>query len=222
VRVSRWRSAFSGTSRSTTSVAATSRFFLLVVAALFMGEGVASESGWGTERYLLTRPVTRRRYLVAKIVVGWTLVALSVFVVAAAALVVGAALFGVAPFSFFVVHLSVSQTLARIAAMAALVSFNLLSVGAVALLVAVLAESSAAAVVGAVGFGITSQILDAISALGGMRRFLPTHYWDAWFDLFSIGAPLEGVRNGLLLGAGYSLAILLVAVWIYDNKDITG
>jgi ABC-2 type transport system permease protein len=202
------------------AVAATSRLFLLVVAALFLGEGVSSETTWGTERYVLIRPVTRRRYLLAKVVVGQGLVVAAVVAVAAAALAVGWALFGLEPFVFFGTNMSVSQTLGRIAAMVAFVSYNLLTVGSVGLLVAIVMESSAGAVVGAVGVGITSQILDAISALGDWRRFLPTHYWEAWFDLFRTGAPLAEMRNGVILTTGYSLALLLVAFWIYENKDI--
>lgn len=202
------------------AVAATSHFFLLVVAALFLGEGVASECGWGTERYLLIRPVSRRRYLLAKVVVGQALVTLAVAVVAGAALAVGAVLFGVEPFVFPGIELSVAQTLARIGAMAGYVSFNLLAIGAVAFLVAVIMESSAGAMVTAVGMGIVSQILDAISALGGIRRFLPTHYWEAWADLFRAGAPLDRIQDGLVLGAGYSVATFLIAFWLYESKDI--
>jgi ABC-2 type transport system permease protein len=202
------------------AVAATSRLFLVVVAALFVGEGVASESAWGTERYVLVRPVSRRRYLVAKVVVGHALVTVAVGVVAAAGLVVGAVLFGIEPIAMFGIDLSVGQTLARLAVTVAYVSFDLLVVGAIGLLVAVITESSAAALVGAVGVGITSQILDAITALGAVRRFLPTHYWGAWIDLFRIGTPLEEMRNGVVLGFGYSVAVLLIAFWIYETKDI--
>ena len=202
------------------AVAATSRLFLVVVAALFLGEGVASESAWGTERYLLVRPVSRRRYLVAKVIIGHALVTIAVSVVAVAGLVVGAVLFGIQPIAMFGIDLSVGQTLARLALTIAYVSLNLLVIGAIGLLVAVFTESSAAALVGAVGVGITSQILDAISALGDVRRFLPTHYWGAWIDLFRIGTPLEEMRNGVVLGLGYSVAILLIAFWAYEAKDI--
>ena len=202
------------------AVAATAHLFLVVVAALFIGEGVASECAWGTERYILVRPVSRRRYLAAKIVVGSALVALAVGVVAASGLLAGAVLFGLEPIALFGVNLTVGETLARLAVTIVYVSFDLLVIGAIGLLVAVMTESSAAALVGAVGAGITSQILDAITALGDFRRFLPTHYWEAWIDLFRVGTPLDDMRNGVVLGLGYSVAILLVAFWIYENKDI--
>jgi ABC-2 type transport system permease protein len=203
------------------AVGATSQFFLLVVAALFMGEGISSETGWGTERYLLVRPVARTHYLVTKIAVGLILTALSVAIVALVALAVGAALFGIHAIAFFGVQLTVPQTLARLAAMVALVTFNLGAIGAVGVLVAVTMESSAGAVVTAVGFGITSQILDAISAVGGLRRFLPTHYWDSWLYFFGAGASAADVRSDILIVAGYAVAILMVASWLYDNKDVT-
>lgn len=201
-------------------VAATSHLFLVVIAALFVGESVASECTWGTERYVLVRPVSRRRYLVAKVVVGQALVTLAVGVVASSGLLVGAVLFGLEPIALFGIDLSVSETLGRLAVMVVYVSFDLLVIGAIGLLVAVVTESSAAALVSAVGAGITSQILDAISALGDARRFLPTHYWEAWIDLFRVGTPLEEMRSGVVLGLGYSIAILLVAFWIFENKDI--
>jgi ABC-2 type transport system permease protein len=203
------------------SVAATSRFFLLVVTALFVGESLASEAGWGTERYVLIRPVTRSRYLAAKLVVGHGLVIAAVSTVALSGLVTGGLLFGIDRLRLFGLDLSVPQALGRLALTVGYVSFDLLIISALSLLVAVLTESAAGAVITAVGVGVVSQILDAIGALGDIRRFLPTHYWMAWTDLFRAGAQMDGVRDGLILGTAYAGALTLMAFWCYENKDVT-
>lgn len=203
------------------SVAATSRFFLLVVAAMFIGEAVGSESSWGTERFVLIRPVSRFRYLFAKLFVGELLVIAAVTAVAAMGTGVGWALFGLAPLQLGGVELSVGQVLLRIGAMVAYASFGLLTIGAISLAVAVGSGSSAASVVTAVGAGIISQILDAIGALGDARRYLPTHYWDSWISLFQPQANIDGMGTGILLGAGYALSIILFSFWLFQRKDIT-
>ena len=43
-----------------------SGFLLTIIAAMFLGDSVASEASWSTLRYLLAAPVPRRRLLFAK------------------------------------------------------------------------------------------------------------------------------------------------------------
>ncbi|MEK9664465.1 MAG: ABC transporter permease subunit, partial [Candidatus Nanopelagicales bacterium] len=44
-----------------------SGFLLTILAAMFLGDAVASEASWSTLRYLLAAPVPRRRLLRAKV-----------------------------------------------------------------------------------------------------------------------------------------------------------
>lgn len=47
-----------------------SGFLLVIIAAMFLGDTVASEASWSTLRYLLIAPVPRRRLLRVKVTVG--------------------------------------------------------------------------------------------------------------------------------------------------------
>ena len=47
-----------------------SGFLLVIIAAMFLGDTVASEASWSTLRYLLVAPVPRRKLLRTKAVVG--------------------------------------------------------------------------------------------------------------------------------------------------------
>ena len=55
-------------------------------------------------------------------------------------------------------------------------------VAGLAFLLSVSTDSPLGAVGGAVGLIIVSNILDAITALGGWREILPSHWQFAWLD----------------------------------------
>ena len=71
-----------------------------------------------------------------------------------------------------------------------------------AFLLSVLTDAPLGAVGGAVLLSILSQILDQITALGGLRNWLPTHYSLAW-----TGALVDPIRwDDMVRGAFSGLA----------------
>ena len=60
----------SGLNMPLASLLAVSGFLLPVVVSLFAGGAIAEEASWGTLRYLLLRPVSRRRLLATKLAVA--------------------------------------------------------------------------------------------------------------------------------------------------------
>ena len=68
---------------------------------------------------------------------------------------------------------------------------------------------------------ILSNILDAISGLGSLRNWLPTHYSFSWFDALSSSIDW----SAMIRGASYSLILffilLALAVNKFSKKDIT-
>jgi ABC-2 type transport system permease protein len=60
-----------------------SGFLLTIIAAMFLGDTVASEASWSTMRYLLAAPVPRRRFLRAKMIVGLILTAVTLAILIA-------------------------------------------------------------------------------------------------------------------------------------------
>ena len=74
-----------------------STFLLVVIAGLLAGDSVASDSAWGNLRYVLMRPVSRTRLLLAKGAVAAVLIWACVLLVALTALVAGVVAFGAHP-----------------------------------------------------------------------------------------------------------------------------
>ena len=73
---------------------------------------------------------------------------------------------------------------------------------------------------GAVVIVIVANILDAIEALGDLRRLLPTDYGGSWID--ALGTVI--VWEDMAIGVAYSVVVfaILVAVAIvrFDRKNI--
>ena len=74
-----------------------SGFLLVIIAAMFLGDTVASEASWSTLRYLLVAPVPRRKLLRTKAVVGLLLTAIVLLTLVLASWAIGAIAFGTAP-----------------------------------------------------------------------------------------------------------------------------
>jgi ABC-2 type transport system permease protein len=134
---------------------------------------------------------------------------------------IGWASFGWAPVrSPLGTSLSAPQALLRLAVIVGYLAVALLFVAALAFLIGVHTDAPLGAVGGAVLLVIVSNILDAVSALGGVRNFLPTHYLYAWLDTLGTDITWGAMARGALLSVGYS-AVLLLAAWRHFlRKDI--
>lgn len=199
-----------------------SGFLLTIIAAMFLGDTVASEASWSTLRYLLAAPVPRRRLLRTKAIVGLALTALTLVVLVIASWCIGALAFGTAPLTSPIGGtLDAAESWGRLAVVAAYIAVTLLVPAGVAFLMSVLTDVPLGAVGAAVVIVIVANILDAIEALGDLRRLLPTDYGNAWVD--ALGPTI--VWDQMATGAGYAIAVFAlltaVAVLRFDRKDIT-
>ena len=199
-----------------------SGFLLIVIAAMFMGDTVASEANWSTLRYLLVAPVPRRRLLRTKAIVGLILTVVVVKTLVVASWVIGAIAFGTGALaSPFGGVLSQGESLQRLAIISTYIAITLLFTAGFAFLMSVLTDVPLGAVGTAVIVVIIFNILDAIDALGTLRRFFPTDYGGAWVDALN---PVI-VWDEMAIGAAYNVvafAILMaVAILRFDRKDIT-
>jgi ABC-2 type transport system permease protein len=97
----------------------------------------------------------------------------------------------------------------------------LLAVAGLAFYLSVSTDVPLGAVGGAIGIIILSNILDAISGLGSLRNWLPTHYSFSWFDALS--SSIDWTQ--MIRGASYSLILFAIlisrAVIKFNKKDIT-
>lgn len=197
-----------------------SRFMLVIVVALFAGDAIASEASWGNLRALLTRPVSRRRLLGAKLLLSVLLGFVAVLTVVVAGLVAGVIAFGWHSVSFFGIGLSSSALLGHLVVGSLYVAWTLTSVVALAFMVSTMTDAPAGAMLAGVGFYFVSQILDAIDSLGSVRYALPTHYFDSWVDLFHGHGFTSDMTRGVLLQVGYILLFSAIGFWWFRRKDV--
>lgn len=201
---------------------ASSSFLLVVVVALFFGDTVAAEASWSSLRYLLAAPVPRARLLRQKAVVAAALSVAALVLLPVVSLVVGTLAYGagdmVSPTG---VSLDYGPGTVRVLSGALYLAVHLSWVAALAMLLSVSTDAPLGAVGGAVMVSIVSQILDQITALEGLRDFLPTHFDDAWSGLLSDPVDWSGMTRGALSASIYALVLGAAAIWRFQRKDIT-
>jgi ABC-2 type transport system permease protein len=95
-----------------------------------------------------------------------------------------------------------------------------LVVAGLAFLLSVSTDSPLGAVGGAVGLVIVSDILDAVTALGGWRRVLPTHWQFAWLDAMQPQISWGGMLEGAAVSLSYALVLFALAFRHFRAKDI--
>jgi ABC-2 type transport system permease protein len=212
----------SGANFTTFTLFASTGFLLVVIVALFFGDTVASEASWSSLRYLLAAPVPRARLLAQKAIVSTLLSMLALFVLPAVALGVGVVSYGAGD--------ALSPTgeatpfggaVGRLALAVLYLAVHLSWVAMLALLLSVTTDAPLGAVGGTVLLSILSQILDSITALGDLRRYLPTHYAFAWSDLLGGDIVWAEMARGAFSAACYAALFGLLAWRRFTTKDIT-
>jgi ABC-2 type transport system permease protein len=200
-------------------------FFLPIAVAVQAGEAVAGEASTGTLRYLLLRPVGRTRLLVAKLlsVVVYTL--LSVVAVAVTGYVAGVSLLGTSgtltTTTLAGTALTPTDLAWRTGVMVLYIGWSMVGVASVSLLLSTVTDSPLAAALGGLAVLVSSTVLVALDAAGGIRDYLPTRYWLAWVDLFRDPIPWHDLTAGALVQTGY-VVVLLGAAWAnFATRDIT-
>jgi len=197
-------------------------FLLVTVIALFNGDTVASEASWSTLRYLLASPVPRTRLLLQKIKVSLTLSALAVLIMPICAWFVGLVAFGTKPLqSPLGATFTNSVAISRIAIITVYLAISLLFVAGLAFYLSVRTDAPLGAVGVAVGTSILLSILDAITALGNLRDWLPVHYAFSWFD--ALATTIDW--STMIRGASYCFiagtVLYALAINRFAHKDVT-
>jgi ABC-2 type transport system permease protein len=210
--------------------------FLPIAVAVVAGDSIAGEASSGMLRYLLARPVGRTRLLVAKLIALIAYVLVAVVAVAVTSYITGRLLFGNAPVALTsggvttnnVVANSLSGTgltpadvLFRTLGAVAFISVSMLGVGAIALFLSTLTDSSLGAALGALAALIASEVLVALNAASSISPYLPTRYWLAWLDFFRQPILWRDIDRGFAIQGVYVL-VFLAAGWAnFASKDVT-
>jgi ABC-2 type transport system permease protein len=177
---------------------------------------------WATLRYLLALPVPRTRLLVQKMKVSLTLSAIAVLLMPISAWIVGTIAFGTAPLQTPLgATLNNSVALSRIAIMTCYLAISLLFVAGLAFYLSVRTDAPLGAVGVAVGISILLNILDAITALGKIREWLPVHYAFSWFDALATTIDWSIMIRGASYCAISGKIFFALAINRFAHKDIT-
>ncbi len=208
-------------------------FLLPLAVAVFAGEAVAGEAGWGSLRYLLARPVSRGRVLWSKAAVAAVWSAAAVVVAVAVAVAAGVAAFGWRPLVDLDLqhttpfHLAISQlgpwsALGHLALAGLVVGLELTSTFAFTLFLSTLTTRPFSAVAGGVGFGFVSRALDNIPGLHALGPWLPLTdtATTAWAGLFGQPAQVSGAAHLVVVQALYSGAFLVAAALRFTRSDV--
>jgi ABC-2 type transport system permease protein len=196
-------------------------FLLVVPVALFCGDTVASEASWSSLRYLLAAPVPRARLLWSKLAVALTLSLAAMVLLPLVALAVGSVAYGWGP-----LHIPTGGTLSTgtaaerlVIAVAYLFVSQLVTAG-LAFWLSTKTDAPLGAVGGAVGLTIVGNVLDAVTALGHWRDFLPAHWQFAWIDAVQPEPEWSGMAQGTAVSVAYALVLFAAAFRGFTRKDI--
>jgi ABC-2 type transport system permease protein len=111
--------------------------------------------------------------------------------------------------------------IARGGLMVLYIAIHFLWLAGLAMFLSVSTDAPLGAVGGAVLISIVSQILDTITALEGLRNYLPTHYAFAWSDLLSSEIDWSEMARGALSAVLYGSIFTALAIRRFLRKDIT-
>jgi ABC-2 type transport system ATP-binding protein len=199
-------------------------FLLVVVVALFFGDTVAAEASWSSLRYLLAAPIPRARLLRQKAIVAALLSVSALLLLPMTALAVGSLAYGTGDFvSPTGESLPFATAAGRVLLGGLYIAVHLSWVAALALLLSVSTDAPLGAVGGAVMASIVSQILDQITALEGLRNYLPTHYGNAWAALLGQQVDWGDMTRGAFSAVTYATVFGALAVWRFrwGHLDLT-
>lgn len=209
-----------------------SGFLLVVISGTIAGDAVAGDAAWGNLRYLLMRPVSRGRLIVAKALVAGALIWAATALVVIAGLVAGSILFGthsvVVPHanalgprvSISTFQLDSGALLLRTVLATGYVAFGFSALLAIGMLCSTLTDTSTSAIAATVGVYIVSEILDGIDQLGVIRYAFPTHYLSAWQSMFTDNTFSQDMIAGLVVQVAYVVVFGTAAITWFRHKDI--
>ena len=197
-------------------------FLLVMIVALFCGDTIASEANWSSLRYLLAAPVPRARLLRQKLAVAATYSILAILTFALMSMVAGTVAFGWHPLRLpgSGIDVATGSALGRLAVVFGYILVTETVVAGLAFLLSVSTDSPLGAVGGAVGLIIVSNILDAITALGGWREILPSHWQFAWISALQSQITWTGMIEGAAVSVSYAIVLFALAFRRFRTRDI--
>ncbi|MFI8965569.1 ABC transporter permease [Streptomyces sp. NPDC053493] len=211
----------SGANFAATCLFVSAGFLLVIPVALFCGDTVASEAGWSSLRYLLAAPVPRARLLWSKLAVALAFSAAAMLLLPLVALAAGTVAYGWGPLRIPTGgSLPANEALLRLAVAVAFVFVSQLVTAGLAFWLSTRTDAPLGAVGGAVGLTIIGNVLDAVTALGDWRAFLPAHWQFAWADALQPQLEWPGMAKGASISLTYAVILFALAFRGFARKDV--
>ncbi|MEW1695681.1 ABC transporter permease [Streptomyces sp. NPDC091278] len=211
----------SGANFAATCLFVSAGFLLVIPVALFCGDTVASEASWSSLRYLLAAPVPRSRLLASKLAVALGYSAAAMVLLPVVALAAGTVAYGWGPLLLPTGGaVPAGDALLRLAVAVAFVFASQLVTAGLAFWLSTRTDAPLGAVGGAVGLTIVGNVLDAVTALGDWREYLPAHWQFAWIDALQPQLEWGGMVKGTAISLTYALVLFALAFRGFARKDI--
>ncbi|MCF3123701.1 ABC transporter permease [Streptomyces arenae] len=211
----------SGTNFAATCLFVSAGFLLVIPVALFCGDTVASEASWSSLRYLLAAPVPRARLLWSKLAVALGLSAAAMVLLPLVGLVIGTLAYGWGPLEIPTGGaLPAGAAAQRLLVVVAYVFVSQLVTAGLAFWLSTKTDAPLGAVGGAVGLTIVGNVLDAVTALGDWRDFLPAHWQFAWADVIQPRPEWGGMIQGAAISVTYAVVLFALAFRGFARKDV--
>ncbi|WP_229924846.1 ABC transporter permease [Streptomyces sulfonofaciens] len=211
----------SGANFAATCLFVSAGFLLVIPVALFCGDTVASEANWSSLRYLLAAPVPRARLLWSKLAVALGLSLGAIVLLPVVALALGTVLYGWGPLQIPTGGVLDAGTAVRgLAVGVAYIFVSQLVTAGLAFWLSTRTDAPLGAVGGAVGLTIAGNVLDAVTALGHWRAFLPAHWQFAWADLIQPQPEWGGMIQGAAVSVTYAMVFVALAFRGFRRKDV--
>ena len=224
------KSYFNGLTFALYSVMFSFSLLIPIFVAMTAGAEIAGERQTGTLRMICVRPMSRVSLLLSKFLVVALYTYLLVAFFIGLNLLVGLCFVGWGDLQLYPGALNLvdepgklmrDEALWRFAYASVSGTWALLVIAAIAMLFSVLFDSSATATVVTLALYLVFHIVDRVEFFEHLRPYFFTTDMDFWRDVFKPEIPWQSFgRYGSICGA-YIFGILLLAVAIFDRKDIT-
>lgn len=193
---------------------------LPLVASIWAADGLAGEAQHGTLRGLLVAPVSRVRLLFVKLFGLAALSLLAVTLMAVVGIIAGTAFLGTdGMVTLTGTTLTTGEGLLRIALFVVLVTFQMVSIGAVALAVSSTTEHPLVVQAATMTTIIVFQVLGQFSSLDWLHPFLITTGFPGLVDVMRDPIPFDQIGDSTLLAACYLLIGTGLAAMRLITKD---
>jgi ABC-2 type transport system permease protein len=223
------KSYFNGLTFALYSVLFSFSLLIPVFVAMISGAQIAGERQSGTLRMICVRPITRVSLLLSKfaMVAFYTYLLVAFFI--GLNLLVGLLFVGWGDLQLYPGALNLVDEPGKLLRDDALLRFAyasfsgtwaLLVIAAIAMLFSVLFDSPAVATVATLALYLVFLIIGRVEFFEHLRPYFFTTDMDFWRDVFKPEIPWESFRHYASLCGAYTFGLLLVAVTIFDRKDI--